>query len=144
MSNLPKVGDTIKTGTLEEIKAIEGVYIEEGGDLHCIRKSGYVSADAIHLLGLESEIRGIGVDHIWFLGDDEVELDYPKWAYEALLSKPTKQPKRSPLEAERDQLEARLAEVKEGVRLESEIKTDATNLKVKRARLAEIKKNGGK
>lgn len=138
MSNLPKIGDTIKTGTLEEMQKIDGIGIYDR-HLSCEGKLGVVTPSRLIRLGGEYEIYSITDTYFKFDLPDDTSFFYPIWAYEALL-KPTKQPKKSPLEKERDQLEARLALVNEGIKLESEVKSGAKELKAKRARLAVIRK----
>lgn len=144
VSNLPKIGDTIKTGTLEEIMAIEGVKINDMGIIYMQGEGAYLINYDIDSLGVDFVMNNESTYKCGYLYLEGYgrNISYPIWAYQALLNKPTKQPKKSALEKELTQLKARITLVKEGIKLESEIKTGTKELKVKKARLAEIKTKG--
>lgn len=122
MSNLPKIGDKVECISKNERNT--GLTI---GNVYSVCSCRWDDGDL--LIGLVDD-------------DNDGVYPYLSTKFKIKPTTKTKTPRKSALEKERDQLEARLALVNEGIKLESEIKTGTKELKVKKARLAEIKTKG--
>lgn len=108
-------------------------------------KDGFTSFQLWVFIQSFGKVTGMGFkpcyDNNIVFSDTDLEF-IPTTDKEAILNKPTtstKTPRKSALEKELTQLEARLTLVKEGIKLESEVKSGTNELKVKKARLAEIR-----